>query len=175
MEAATESAMLSKDCDFGPPCMEESATSTTGSNLSDNLCQRVVHRSRHGARDGRVANVLKLSSLAFLRTSLSSSATSAAHSFNPSPLLFLSLSKSLFIHSMRRRATATFITLPRLIFKLVAASPTATMLELPTEEGGEAPGSSAFWYKLVISIGLVLLGGIFAGCVVAAACGEHFG
>ncbi|CCL98919.1 uncharacterized protein FIBRA_00926 [Fibroporia radiculosa] len=33
----------------------------------------------------------------------------------------------------------------------------------PVEAGGEQPGSTAFWYKLVISIGLVLAGGVFAG------------
>ncbi|KZT68840.1 DUF21-domain-containing protein [Daedalea quercina L-15889] len=34
---------------------------------------------------------------------------------------------------------------------------------MPADENREPPGSSAFWYKLIISIGLVLLGGVFAG------------
>ncbi len=30
---------------------------------------------------------------------------------------------------------------------------------------GEPPGSRAFWYKVILSIGLVLAGGVFAGSV----------
>ncbi|EPS99663.1 hypothetical protein FOMPIDRAFT_1163886 [Fomitopsis schrenkii] len=48
-------------------------------------------------------------------------------------------------------------------FSLAHASPAAVVYELPTDETGEPPASSAFWYKLFISIGLVLLGGVFAG------------
>ncbi|KAH9927409.1 uncharacterized protein BXZ73DRAFT_48824 [Epithele typhae] len=33
----------------------------------------------------------------------------------------------------------------------------------PPDEHGEEPGSPEFWYKLVVSIGLVLAGGVFAG------------
>lgn len=50
-------------------------------------------------------------------------------------------------------------------FSLAHASPAAVVYELPTDETGEPPASSAFWYKLFISIGLVLLGGVFAGSV----------
>ncbi|KAI0735771.1 hypothetical protein C8Q76DRAFT_853940 [Earliella scabrosa] len=32
-----------------------------------------------------------------------------------------------------------------------------------TEEPGEEPGSPEFWYKLIVSVGLVLAGGVFAG------------
>ena len=45
---------------------------------------------------------------------------------------------------------------------LVHASPAALD---PSDEPGEQPGSPEFWYKLVISIGLVLAGGVFAGYV----------
>ena len=34
-----------------------------------------------------------------------------------------------------------------------------------TEEPGEEPGSPEFWYKLIVSVGLVLAGGVFAGSV----------
>ena len=32
---------------------------------------------------------------------------------------------------------------------------------------GEPPGSPAFWYKVLLSIGLVLAGGVFAGLVLS--------
>ncbi|PCH33131.1 DUF21-domain-containing protein [Wolfiporia cocos MD-104 SS10] len=44
----------------------------------------------------------------------------------------------------------------------VLASPTSPT-EVPAGKPGEPPGSSAFLYKLIISVGLVLLGGVFAG------------
>ena len=58
--------------------------------------------------------------------------------------------------------------LPTLIFLLrtTFASPyfrnNAPIEELPAE-----PGSSEFWTKLLVSVGLVLAGGVFAGFVVA--------
>lgn len=46
--------------------------------------------------------------------------------------------------------------------------PLAAMAE--SEEEPAAPGSSQFWYKIVISAGLVVLGGVFAGSVVSERC-----
>ena len=39
---------------------------------------------------------------------------------------------------------------------------------VPESDGpGEQPGSPEFWYKLIVSIGLVLAGGVFAGCAIS--------
>ncbi|KAK7688001.1 hypothetical protein QCA50_008371 [Cerrena zonata] len=38
-----------------------------------------------------------------------------------------------------------------------------SVLNAPHKEHGEAPGSPEFWSKVLLSIGLVLLGGVFAG------------
>lgn len=54
----------------------------------------------------------------------------------------------------------------------VYASPTISTLsgvEGAGNEPEEKPGSSGFWLKLVISCGLVLAGGVFAGCVLPSA------
>lgn len=45
---------------------------------------------------------------------------------------------------------------------LAHASPAPSLHEGPPDQSG---GLSAFWYKLIVSIGLVLLGGVFAGSV----------
>ena len=51
-----------------------------------------------------------------------------------------------------------------LSFSIVSASPAAIVHAAgASDEKGEPPGSSAFWYKLIVSVGLVLLGGVFAG------------
>lgn len=58
--------------------------------------------------------------------------------------------------------------LPTLIFLLrtTLASPYFRN-NVPAEEPPAEPGSSEFWSKLLISVGLVLAGGVFAGFVVA--------
>lgn len=44
------------------------------------------------------------------------------------------------------------------------ASPYSVFNNVPTPDvEGESPDSAEFWYKVVLSIGLVLLGGVFAG------------
>lgn len=43
------------------------------------------------------------------------------------------------------------------------ASPYASAVD--TEDPEEEPGSTGFWLKLLLSAGLVLAGGVFAGCV----------
>ncbi|KAI0691244.1 hypothetical protein C8T65DRAFT_745517 [Cerioporus squamosus] len=58
--------------------------------------------------------------------------------------------------------------LPRLLALVhsVHAFPTiySLLAQVPeTDEPGEQPGTPEFWYKLVVSIGLVLAGGVFAG------------
>ncbi|KAH9836654.1 uncharacterized protein C8Q71DRAFT_759147 [Rhodofomes roseus] len=58
------------------------------------------------------------------------------------------------------RLSHSLLSFAALAFTLAHASPTT---QLPTDEEGEQPGSSAFWYKLIGSVGLVLLGGVFAG------------
>ncbi|TFY63465.1 hypothetical protein EVJ58_g3232 [Rhodofomes roseus] len=58
------------------------------------------------------------------------------------------------------RLSHSLLSFAALAFTLAHASPTT---QLPTDEEGEPPGSSAFWYKLIGSVGLVLLGGVFAG------------
>ncbi|KAH9920335.1 uncharacterized protein B0H18DRAFT_1086437 [Fomitopsis serialis] len=52
------------------------------------------------------------------------------------------------------RLPPALLSFALLAFTLAHASPALS---------GEPPGSSSFWYKLIISIGLVLLGGVFAG------------
>lgn len=42
---------------------------------------------------------------------------------------------------------------------------TATVGAGTEKEKGEAPGSPEFWWKLIISVVLVLTGGVFAGYV----------
>lgn len=61
------------------------------------------------------------------------------------------------------RLPPALLSFALLAFTLAHASPALSVNELPTNEEGEPPGSSSFWYKLIISIGLVLLGGVFAG------------
>lgn len=41
--------------------------------------------------------------------------------------------------------------------------PYAATLAEPSGEGAEPVSSGTFWWKVVISMGLVLLGGVFAG------------
>jgi len=57
-------------------------------------------------------------------------------------------------------------SLPTLVFLLRAAlaSPYARRT-IPVEEPPARPGSEEFYTKLLISAGLVLAGGVFAGCV----------
>lgn len=59
-------------------------------------------------------------------------------------------------------------SLPTLLFLLryVLASPFSslmTMVAEPVERPPATPGSAEFWEKVVISIALVLAGGVFAG------------
>jgi len=56
--------------------------------------------------------------------------------------------------------------LPTLLFllRVAFASPYSKLRTAQiAEEGPADPGSSEFWTKLTLSIGLVLLGGVFAG------------
>jgi metal transporter CNNM len=39
------------------------------------------------------------------------------------------------------------------------------MFKMSAEEPEEPIGSAGFWWKMIMSMGLVLLGGAFAGCV----------
>ena len=50
------------------------------------------------------------------------------------------------------------------LFSPVHASP-SLLVNLPagSDEPGKEPGSPEFWYRVIISVGLVLLGGVFAG------------
>ncbi|KAF9561518.1 DUF21-domain-containing protein [Agrocybe pediades] len=53
---------------------------------------------------------------------------------------------------------------PALIFLIRAATASPFFKTTPPDESEPAePGSSEFWWKLVISVGLVLAGGVFAG------------
>lgn len=65
------------------------------------------------------------------------------------------------VSSMRLRS----INLPTLVslLRIVLASP--TFKGTGNNDHGAKPGSSDFWTKLIISIGLVLAGGVFAGSV----------
>ncbi|KZT09046.1 DUF21-domain-containing protein [Laetiporus sulphureus 93-53] len=62
-------------------------------------------------------------------------------------------------------ATVQFLLLLLLhATQLIHASPTTTYeVPLGNEAFGEEPGPSEFWYKLIVSIALVLAGGVFAG------------
>ncbi|TFK48051.1 DUF21-domain-containing protein [Heliocybe sulcata] len=62
--------------------------------------------------------------------------------------------------STRIRTSFIFSALLRSLFQAVVASPVAPGNE---EEHHEPTGSPAMWYKLMISIALVLAGGVFAG------------
>ena len=57
------------------------------------------------------------------------------------------------------------VNLPTLVslLRIVLASP--TFKRTGNNEQGAKPGSSDFWTKVIISIGLVLAGGVFAGSV----------
>lgn len=60
-----------------------------------------------------------------------------------------------------RRVTINLPTLVSLL-RIARASP---VFSLRGNNGGAHPGSPDFWTKLIISIGLVLAGGVFAGSV----------
>ena len=64
---------------------------------------------------------------------------------------------------MRRKS----ITLSTCLFltRTAFASPYFIFRNTLRDEGSAEPGLSEFWTKLVISIGLVLAGGVFAGYV----------
>ena len=49
------------------------------------------------------------------------------------------------------------------LIRVAVASPFVRYVSIGHNENHTAPGSSEFWTKLVISIGLVLAGGVFAG------------
>jgi type IV secretory pathway TrbF-like protein len=63
-----------------------------------------------------------------------------------------------------RRLPFTSPTLVSLL-RLVLASPAFTLKGAENNRQGAEYGSSDFWMKLVISVGLVLAGGVFAGLV----------
>jgi metal transporter CNNM len=63
--------------------------------------------------------------------------------------------------------TRKSITLSTCLFltRTAFASPYFKFRNTLLDEGSAEPGSSEFWTKLVISVGLVLAGGVFAGYV----------
>lgn len=71
--------------------------------------------------------------------------------------------------TMPRRVTeVAVVPLLRLLWNLALAnaSPMLT-LAAADDEPDEKPGSAGFWVKLLVSIGLVLSGGVFAGCAIS--------
>lgn len=69
---------------------------------------------------------------------------------------------------MRRSSThVTYLQVLRLLFKLggALAGPTSKfkMFEIADNGPDEEPGSTTFWLKVLLSLGLVVAGGVFAG------------
>jgi hypothetical protein len=67
----------------------------------------------------------------------------------------------------RTRSNRAVIGLMFIISRFVHASPIFTFAG---EEPDEPVGSTQFWWKIIVSMGLVLLGGAFAGYVISLFC-----
>ena len=65
-------------------------------------------------------------------------------------------------------STTMLIPLITSAVRYANGSPYTIFNAVPTEEEGEGPDSAEFWYKVLLSVGLVLLGGVFAGYVYVA-------
>ena len=114
------------------------------------------------SKSGRVSSWLFLATLSILDRTLNH----IARLSRPLPSIPL-LHQPPPSQAMRRPAPhALFMLLFRIFFRVRSAfaSPTNTFNVFETgDELEEKPGSTGFWLKLLLSCGLVVTGGIFAG------------